>query len=107
MFGINILWLMYNFSFKGDALYRLIPSGEINLLIPPDSLMGVQYHRTPAHPCPGSQAAGKPVGRQPNGSLRFYPLYPNTLFLYNGVTELLGLSRFLTTGAVIVDIYPF
>jgi len=40
---------MSNFSFKGDALYRLIPSGGIDLFISPDSLMGgIQYHGTPA-----------------------------------------------------------
>jgi len=27
MFSINILCFMYNFSFKGDTLYRLISSG--------------------------------------------------------------------------------
>jgi len=48
MFSINILCFMYNFSFKGDTLYRLIPSGGIDLFIPPDSLMGIQYHETPA-----------------------------------------------------------
>jgi len=31
---------MSNFSFKGDTLYRLIPSGAIDLFIPPDSLEG-------------------------------------------------------------------
>ena len=40
MFSINILWFMSNFSFKGYTLYRLIPSREIDLFIPPDSLMG-------------------------------------------------------------------
>jgi len=28
LFGINILCFMSNFNFKGDTLYRLIPSGE-------------------------------------------------------------------------------
>jgi len=27
IFGINILCFRYNFSFKGDILYRFIPSG--------------------------------------------------------------------------------
>src|SRR6218665_799193 len=36
-----------NFSFKGDTLYRLIPSG-VDLFIPPDSLMRDTYHGTPA-----------------------------------------------------------
>jgi len=31
---------MSNFSFKGDTLYQLIPSGGIELGIPPFSLMG-------------------------------------------------------------------
>jgi len=34
MFSINILLFMYNFSFKGDTLYRLIPSRGIDLFIP-------------------------------------------------------------------------
>jgi len=48
MFSINILRFMPNFIFKEDTLYRLIPSGEIDLFIPLDSLKGVQYHGTPA-----------------------------------------------------------
>jgi len=40
MFSINILRFISNFSFKGDTLYRLIPSGVIDLFIPPDSLRG-------------------------------------------------------------------
>jgi len=31
---------MSDYSFKGDTLYRFIPSGGIDLFIPPDSLMG-------------------------------------------------------------------
>ena len=31
---------MFNFSFKGDTLYRLIPSGEIDLFIPRIVLWG-------------------------------------------------------------------
>ena len=33
MFNINILDFMYNFGFKGDTLYRFIPSGGIDLII--------------------------------------------------------------------------
>src|SRR6218665_2619429 len=40
MFSINILGFMSNFNFKGDTVYRLIPSGGIDLFIPPDSRMG-------------------------------------------------------------------
>jgi len=42
MFSINILCFVSNFSFNGDTLYRLIPSGARDLFIPrtPDSLMG-------------------------------------------------------------------
>src|SRR6218665_1052843 len=40
MFSSNILCFMSNFSFKGDTLYRSIPSGWIDLFIPPDSLKG-------------------------------------------------------------------
>jgi len=36
---------MSNFCFKGDTLYRLIPSEGIDLFIPPDSLMG-EYNIT-------------------------------------------------------------
>ena len=49
MFSINILRFMSNFSFKGDTLYRLIPSGVIGLLIPGWSYGGIQYHGTPAN----------------------------------------------------------
>src|SRR6218665_2424480 len=34
MFSINILCVMSNFSFKGDTLCRLIPSGGIDLFTP-------------------------------------------------------------------------
>jgi len=39
MFSIKIVCFMFNFSFKGDTLYRLIPSGD-RLIHPPDSLKG-------------------------------------------------------------------
>jgi len=42
---------MSNFSFKGYryTLYRLIPSGGIDLFIPPRIVLwGIQYHGTPA-----------------------------------------------------------
>ena len=45
MFSINILCFISNFSFKGDTLYWLIPSGGIDLFIPPDSLMGETISR--------------------------------------------------------------
>src|SRR6218665_1425146 len=48
MFSINILCFMSSFSFNGDTLYRLIPSGGIDLFIPPESLMGDTISRTPA-----------------------------------------------------------
>jgi len=34
MFSIYILCFMSNFSFKGDTLFRLNPSGGIDLFIP-------------------------------------------------------------------------
>src|SRR6218665_3440143 len=40
MFSINILCFMSNFSFKGDTLYRLIPSMGIDLFIPRIVLWG-------------------------------------------------------------------
>jgi len=40
MFSINILCVMAKFSFKKDALYRLIPSGGTDLFIPQNSLKG-------------------------------------------------------------------
>src|SRR6218665_247054 len=40
MFSINILGFVSNFSFKWDTLCRLIPSGGIDLFIPPNSVMG-------------------------------------------------------------------
>jgi len=42
MFSINILCVISNFIFKGDTIYRVIPSGGIGdrLIHPPDSLMG-------------------------------------------------------------------
>ena len=46
MFSINILCFMFNFSFKGDTLYRLIPSDGIDLLISQDSLMHGGYNIT-------------------------------------------------------------
>src|SRR6218665_4040276 len=52
MFISNILRFMSNFSFKGDTLYRSIPSRGIDLFIPPDSLMGgynITGHQ-PFHP---------------------------------------------------------
>jgi len=39
MFDINIFCFMSNFSFKGDTLYQLIPSGD-GLIHLPDSLIG-------------------------------------------------------------------
>src|SRR6218665_1194585 len=48
MFSIKILCLMSNLSFKGDTLYRLIPSGGIDLFIPRIVLRRIQYHGTPA-----------------------------------------------------------
>src|SRR6218665_2579194 len=46
MLSINILCFMSKFSFKGDTLYRLIPSGWIDLFILVHSLMGgIQYLR--------------------------------------------------------------
>jgi len=38
---------MYNFSFKGDILYRYNPFGGIDLFIPPKGFRGTQYYRTP------------------------------------------------------------
>ena len=40
MFSINILCFMSHSNFKGDTLYRLIPSGGIDLFISPDRRMG-------------------------------------------------------------------
>jgi len=40
MFSLNILCFMSNYSFKGDTLYRLIPSGGIVLFIPRIVLWG-------------------------------------------------------------------
>src|SRR6218665_3014083 len=51
MFSINILCFMSNFSFKGDTLYRMIPSGGIDLFIPTDSLIG-GYNITGHTPAP-------------------------------------------------------
>ena len=44
---------MYNFrGFKGDTLYRLIPSGGIDLFSPRIVLRGIQYHGHRALPQP-------------------------------------------------------
>src|SRR6218665_4152995 len=49
MFSINILYFMSNFTFKGDTLYRLIPSRGDRLIHHPRwSYEAIQYHGTQA-----------------------------------------------------------
>src|SRR6218665_107904 len=48
IFSINILCFMSNLSFKGDTLYRLIPSGGIFYSSHRIVLWGIQCHGSPA-----------------------------------------------------------